>query len=89
MRTARYSSQFKKDVKLAIKRGYKMSLLYEVMKVLENEEALDAKYREHPLIGNYKGYLECHIQLDWLLIYKIDGKDLYFARTGTHSDLFK
>ncbi len=89
MRTARYSSQFKKDVKLAIKRGYKMHLLYEVMKALENEEVLDAKYKEHPLIGDYKGYLECHIEPDWLLIYKIEGDDLYFARTGTHSDLFK
>ncbi len=89
MRIARYSSQFKKDVKLTIKRGYKMSLLYEVMKALENEEVLDEKHREHPLIGNYKGYLECHIDPDWLLIYKISGQDLYFARTGTHSDLFR
>ncbi len=89
MRIARYSSQFKKDVKLAIKRSYKMSLLYEVMKALENEEVLDVKHREHPLTGNYKGYLECHIDPDWLLIYKINGQDLYFARTGTHSDLFR
>jgi len=88
MRTVRYSSQFKKDVKLAAKRGYKMTRLYEVMKALENEEVLDAKYKEHSLVGNYKGYLECHIEPDWLLIYKIDGRDLYFARTGTHSDLF-
>ena len=70
------------------KHGYKMTRLYEVMKTLENEEVLEAKYKEHPLIGNYKEYLECHIESDWLLIYKIDGKDLYFARTGTHSDLF-
>ena len=89
MRTTRYSSQFKKDVKLAIKRGYKITLLYEVMKTLENEEVLDAKHKEHPLIGNCKGYLECHIEPDWLLIYKIEGNDLYFVRTGTHSDLFK
>jgi len=88
MRTVRYSRQFKKDVKLAAKRGYKMARLYKVMKALENEEALDAKYKEHFLVGNYKGYLECHIEPDWLLIYKIDGQDLYFARTGTHSDLF-
>lgn len=88
MRTVRYASQFKKDVKLIVKRGYKIDRLYEVMKALENEEALDAKYKEHPLTGNYKGYLECHIEPDWLLIYKIDGQDLYFARTGSHSDLF-
>ena len=65
-----------------------MSRLYTVTKALENEEILDAKYKEHRLIGNYKGYLECHIEPDWLLIYKINGKDLYLARTGTHSDLF-
>ncbi len=88
MRTVRYASQFKKDVKLIVKRRYKIDRLYEVMKALENEEALDAKYKEHPLTGNYKGYLECHIEPDWLLIYKIDGQDLYFARTGSHSDLF-
>jgi len=88
MRTVRYASQFKKDVKLIVKRGYKIDRLYEVMKALENEDILDAKYKEHPLIGNYKSYLECHIEPDWLLIYKIDGKYLYFARTGSHSDLF-
>lgn len=88
MRTVRYTTQFKKDVKLAEKRGYKMDCLYLVMKALENEIVLDAKYKEHPLIGNYQGYLECHIEPDWLLIYKINGQDLYFARTGTHSDLF-
>ena len=88
MRTVRYASQFRKDVKLIIKRGYKIDRLYEVMKALENEEVLDTKYKEHSLIGNYKGYLECHIEPDWLLIYKIEGQGLYFARTGTHSDLF-
>ncbi len=89
MRRVSYTNQFKKDVKLASKRGYNMNSLYTVMKSLENEIVLDAKYKEHLLIGNYKGYLECHIEPDWLLIYKINGKDLYFVRTGTHSDLFK
>ena len=88
MQIVRYSTQFKKDLKLMTKRRYKMSRLYEVMKALESEEVLDEKYKEHPLFGNYKGYLECHIESDWLLIYKIDHQDLYFARTGTHSDLF-
>jgi mRNA interferase YafQ len=88
MRRVNYTNQFKNDVKLVSKRGYNMSRLYTVMKALENEEILGAKYKEHRLIGNYKGYLECHIEPDWLLIYKINGQDLYFARTGTHSDLF-
>jgi len=88
MRRISYTNQFKKDVNLILKRGYKMSSLYIVMKALENEEVLDSKYKEHQLLGNYKGYLECHIEPNWLLIYKISGQDLYFARTGTHSDLF-
>ncbi|HZK70970.1 MAG TPA: type II toxin-antitoxin system YafQ family toxin [Clostridia bacterium] len=88
MRTVNYSNQFKRDVKLVSKRCYKLSSLNTVMKALENEEVLDAKYKEHHLSGNYNGYLECHIDPDWLLIYKINGQDLYFVRTGTHSDLF-
>ncbi len=82
------TSQFKKDIKLAAKRGYNIDCLYSVMKSLENEENLDLKYKEHRLQGNYKNYFECHIKPDWLLIYRIDGQDLYFVRTGTHSDLF-
>ncbi len=88
MRRINYANQFKKDVKLALKRGYNMENLYKIMKALENEEILDAKHKEHRLIGSYIGYLECHIEPDWLLIYKIIGQDLYFARTGTHPDLF-
>lgn len=65
-----------------------MSRLYTVMKSLENEEVLDSIYKEHRLIGNYKGFLECHIEPDWLLVYKINNQDLFFARTGTHADLF-
>lgn len=88
MRRVSYTNQFRKDVKLASRRGYNMNNLYMVLKTLENEKVLDAKHKEHQLLGNSKGYFECHIEPDWLLIYKINGKDLYFARTGTHSDLF-
>lgn len=88
MRRVSYTNQFKKDVSLCSKRGYKMSSLKIVMKALENEEIPDAKYKEHSLNGNYKSFLECHIEPDWLLIYKINNQDLYFVRTGTHSDLF-
>lgn len=88
MRRVNYTNQFKKDFKLVSKRGYDMSRLCTVMKALENEEVLDPIYKEHRLIGNYKGFLECHIEPDWLLIYKINNQDLFFARTGTHSDLF-
>ena len=84
------SNQFRKDLKLAAKRGYSMDKIKEVISKLANGETLDAKYRDHLLTGNYGGYRECHIEPDWLLVYQIDGGQLilFLARTGTHSDLF-
>lgn len=84
------SNQFKKDLKLAAKRGYKIELLTDVIKKLANGEVLEPKYKDHPLSGNFGFYRECHITPDWLLIYEIDGEQLILllSRTGTHSDLF-
>ena len=84
------SNQFKKDLKLAAKRGYKIELLADVIKKLANGEVLEPKYKDHQLSGNFGFYRECHIQPDWLLIYEIDGEQLILllSRTGTHSDLF-
>lgn len=84
------SNQFRKDLKLVAKRGYKIELLTDVIKKLANGEKLDPKYKDHQLSGNFGCYRECHIQPDWLLIYDIDGNELilYLTRTGTHSDLF-
>lgn len=84
------SNQFKKDLKLANKRGYDLNLLNEVVDKLANEEILDEKYKDHDLSGNYKGFRECHIQPDWLLVYRVNNNDLFLflSRTGTHSDLF-
>ena len=84
------SNQFKKDLKLAQKRGYDLDKIKKVITALANGEALEAKYRDHLLTGDYGGYRECHIQPDWLLVYQIDGNRLilFLARTGTHSDLF-
>ncbi len=84
------SNQFRKDLKLAAKRGYNMDKIKDVIARLANGETLDAKYRDHLLTGNYGGYRECHIEPDWLLVYQIDGGQLilFLARTGTHSDLF-
>ncbi|MBQ0109690.1 MAG: type II toxin-antitoxin system YafQ family toxin [Clostridiales bacterium] len=84
------SNQFKKDLKLAAKRGYKIELLTEIIKKLANGEVLEPKYKDHQLSGNFGFYRECHIQPDWLLIYQIDGEQLILllSRTGTHSDLF-
>ena len=84
------TTRFKKDYKLAQKRGYNMKLLKEVIDILSNGDQLPGKYLDHPLFGDYKGSRECHIESDWLLIYRIE-KDLLvlgLTRTGTHSDLF-
>ncbi len=84
------SSRFKKDYKLAQKRGYDMSLLKKVIDILASGEQLPQKYRDHLFSGDYAGYRECHIQPDWLLIYRIE-KDLLvlgLTRTGSHGDLF-
>jgi len=67
-----------------------MSKLREVIVTLVNEEQLDKKYRNHPLVNNWKGCLECHIGPDWLLIYRVnkEKKELELVRTGSHSELF-
>lgn len=84
------SNQFKKDLKLAKKRGCKMEYLRDVVNTLAAGKKLVEKYHDHGLTGNYKGLRECHIEPDWLLIYHIDHDvlELFLFRTGTHSDLF-
>lgn len=84
------SNQFKKDLKLAKKRGLKLELLNDVVNKLANGETLPASNKDHDLSGNYGKFRECHIQPDWLLIYKKEEKELFLFlfRTGSHSDLF-
>ena len=88
--TIKYTSQFKKDYKLAKRRGLKLSLLKKIISQLANGVQLDEKYRDHDLSGDWKGHRECHIQPDWLLVYRIEDDVLILtlSRTGTHSDLF-
>ncbi len=86
------SSQFKKDFKTIVKRGYDLTELENVIKILKNGGVLPEKYKDHPL-KNSKEYLDCrelHIEPDWLLVYKYYDNQviLYLMRTGTHSDLF-
>lgn len=85
-----FTTQYKKDLKLARKRGLDETLLDEVIIRLINEESLPAKNKDHALRGDYKGCRECHITPDWLLIYSVDKgiNLLVLQRTGTHSDLF-
>lgn len=83
--------QFKKDYKLAQKQGLDIEKLKNVISILANGETLPAKNRDHALKGNYNGHRECHVEPDWLLIYKLENETLVLSlvRTGTHSKLFK
>lgn len=84
------TSQFKRDLKRAKKRGYNIALITEVIKKLAQGEELSPENMDHQLSGKLAKYRECHITPDWLLMYEIDDiyLYLYLARTGTHSDLF-
>ena len=84
-----YSGQFKKDYKRCQKRGWNVGLLKSVIAILAVSSVLPPQNKDHNLTGNYVGRRECHITPDWLLIYEIDGDDLYLERTGKHSDLFR
>ena len=84
------SNRFKKDLKLAIKRGYNIKLLDDVVNILAMQNTLDEKYKDHELSGDFNGFRECHITPDWLLIYQVIDNELilFLSRTGSHSDLF-
>ncbi|MHB0818990.1 type II toxin-antitoxin system YafQ family toxin [Stutzerimonas stutzeri] len=82
------SSAFKKDFKLAQKRGKDMGKLKTLLNLLVNREPLPSSYLDHPLKNNWKGCRDAHIEPDWLLIYRVEGDELQLARTGTHADIF-
>ncbi|MCL2225673.1 MAG: type II toxin-antitoxin system YafQ family toxin [Defluviitaleaceae bacterium] len=84
------SNRFKKNYNLMEKRGYNMAIIDSVIETLLAGKPLPEANRDHALHGNWKGFRECHVLPDWLLIYKVDGINLllYLERTGTHSDLF-
>ncbi len=71
------------------KRGKDLNKIKKIIDLLSLEKTLDSKYRDHNLSGNYIKRRECHIEPDWLLIYKLEDDEIIFERTGTHSDLFK
>lgn len=86
-----FTTQFKKDLKLAKKQNKDLDKLFSVIEVLARGETLPPQYRDHDLSGNYKGTRECHVETDWLLIYEIQDNVLVLMlyRLGTHSELFK
>ena len=86
-----WTNQFKKDYKLALKRHLDIRLLDDIIRKLAACEPLPEKSKDHPLSGDWVGHRECHIQPDWLLVYKVENDLLILtlSRTGTHSDLFE
>ena len=86
-----YTNQFKKDIKKISKQGLDIEKLHKVIDILQKQEKLPAQYRDHLLVNsrNYKNMRECHIEADWLLIYKIydDAMVLVAVRTGSHSEM--
>jgi mRNA interferase YafQ len=83
-----FTRQFQRDLKLMQKRGKDMQKFKEISTSLIDEMILEERYRNHKLKGDYEGRYECHIEPDWLLIYKLVKREIIFERTGTHSDLF-
>jgi mRNA interferase YafQ len=91
VRTFSRTSQFKKDVKLAGRRGRDLDKLKAILDLLIDGDPLPAMYKDHPLRGEFTGSRDCHIGPDWILIYtlKDNGTHVCFERTGSHSDLFR
>ena len=80
---------YNKDVKYIIKKHYNFSTLLEVLEMLKNYQILPNKYKNHILKGNLKGFWECHIDSNIILIYKIENNNLFLVRLGTHSDILR
>ena len=88
MKTFRFASAYRKDLKRVTRRNCDLTLLANVLDTLRAGQQLPTARRDHPLKGEWKGWRECHIQPDWLLIYKTIDTEVLLARTGTHADLF-
>ena len=88
MRSIRRDTQFKRDVKRIKKQGKDTEKLKNIIQALLNSEKLPPKNKDHPLKGTLKDCRECHIEPDWLLIYRIEGSELCLVRTGSHAELF-
>jgi mRNA interferase YafQ len=83
------TTKFERDYKRMQKRHKEMEKLRKIMRKLQKQESLDLKHNDHPLTGEFKDSRDCHIEPDWVLIYRVAGDTIYFERTGSHSDLFR
>jgi mRNA interferase YafQ len=88
-RHLRYSTRCRRDIKRAAKRGKDIGKMESLIELLQAGDPLPARYRDHPLRGKWQGYMECHIEPDWLLVYERDETLLMVVATGTHADLFE
>ena len=89
MRTPVYTRQFGKDIQKAKKRGKNLNKFKIIALALIEGQRLDPLHRDHQLVGDYAGRRECHIEADWLLIYKLEKNQIIFERMGSHADLFE
>jgi mRNA interferase YafQ len=89
MRTPVYTRQFGKDIQKAKKRGKNLNKFKIIALALIEGQRLDPLHRDHQLVGDYAGRRECHIEADWLLIYKLEKNQIVFERMGSHTDLFE
>ena len=84
----RQSAQFRRDIRRLGRQGADLSLLEDVVTKLVVQEPLEERLRDHLLAGNWRGHRECHLQPDWLLIYRVQDSELQLVRTGSHAELF-
>jgi mRNA interferase YafQ len=83
-----HRKKFKKNLDLMILRGKSPEKIKEVILALASGTPLDSRYKDHALSGSFSGFRDCHIDPDWLMIYRIEADTLYLERTGSHSDIF-
>jgi mRNA interferase YafQ len=89
MKPLRLAGSFRKDLKRITRRGYRRNELDAIVDAIRRGERLAPSAKAHELKGEWRGYWECHVAPNWLLIYKVNDAEVLFARTGTHADLFK
>jgi mRNA interferase YafQ len=88
MKPLRFAGAFRRDLKRIKRRGYRLDALDAIVTAIRRGQRLASSARAHPLQGEWRGYWECHVAPDWLVIYKVTDEEVLLARTGTHADLF-
>lgn len=89
MRTPVYTNRFERELKLMLRRGKEVEKFKAVARLLLAHETLPPRYQDHPLKGGFIGWRDCHLEPDWILIYRRESTQVIFGRTGTHSDIFR